>query len=86
MRVKLPDGTVLEVAEGATTADVAGEIGPGLARVAVAGRVTHDGTDEVYDLGRPLPEDCALKILTAKDPDALRSAGLRSRLPGTPAH
>ena len=70
MKVKLPDGTVLEVAEGATTADVAGEIGPGLARVAVAGSVTHDGTEAVFDLRQPLPGDCGLKILVAKDDDA----------------
>jgi len=73
VKVKLPDGTVLDVADGSTTGDVAGEIGPGLARVAIAGRVRYGGTDEVYDLGRPLPGDCRLKILTAKDddPDAL---------------
>jgi len=69
VNVKLPDGTVLEVADGASTADVAAEIGAGLARVAVAGRVTCGDIDEVYDLNRPLPGDCRLKILTAKDDD-----------------
>ncbi|RJP35424.1 MAG: threonine--tRNA ligase [Phycisphaerales bacterium] len=59
---------------GATTFDVATRIGAGLARAAVAGKVSQ-GDDEpvVYDLHRPLPGDCRLTILTASDddPDAL---------------
>ena len=49
-------------------------IGPGLARVAIAGRVTKEGATEVIDLTRPLPGDCELSILTASDddPDSLR--------------
>jgi len=60
---------LLEVAEGSTTADVAAAIGPGLARVAVAGRITRDGHPETVDLNRPLPGDCDLRILTASDDD-----------------
>ncbi len=71
MNVTLPDGTVLTLAEGGTTADVAAEIGPGLARVAIAAKVTDDGHEgEVFDLHRPLPGDCTIKILTATDADA----------------
>jgi threonyl-tRNA synthetase len=66
----LPDGSTLDVADGATTADVAAAIGPGLARAAVAGRVTRNGESQVIDLKRPLPGDCELKILTASDADA----------------
>ena len=34
--VKLPDGKALELADGATGADAAAAIGPGLARAALA--------------------------------------------------
>ncbi len=64
---------MLEAAAGATTAEVAAKIGPGLARSAVAACVTRDGDRQVVDLARPLPGDCQLKILTAtdEDPDSL---------------
>ncbi|HEY2437653.1 MAG TPA: threonine--tRNA ligase, partial [Solirubrobacteraceae bacterium] len=48
---ELPDGTALELPEGATGGDAAAAIGPGLARAALAVKV--DG--EVRDLARPLP-------------------------------
>jgi len=59
----------MQVADGATVADVAAQIGPGLARSAIAGRVTNGGGTEIVDLQRPLPDDCDLKILTATDDD-----------------
>ncbi|MFH0981504.1 MAG: threonine--tRNA ligase [Planctomycetota bacterium] len=74
LRITLPDGGILEVAHGATSADVAAQIGPSLARMAIAAAVTVNGVSEVYDLARPLPGDCRLRILTAKDddPESLR--------------
>ncbi len=45
-------------------------IGAGLARAAVAARVTRNGDSQIIDLHRPLPGDCDLKILTASDEDA----------------
>ena len=51
MDFKLPDGTLLTLNDGATGADAAAAIGPGLARAALAAKV--DGT--VLDLARPLP-------------------------------
>ncbi len=73
LKVRLPDGKSLEVVDGSTTADVAAKIGPGLARAAVAARLTRDGESEIIDLHRPLPGDCDLKILTIndEDPDSL---------------
>src|SRR5579875_409668 len=50
MDVELPDGKRLTLPDGATGADVAAAIGPGLARAALAIKV--DG--EVRDLARPL--------------------------------
>lgn len=67
IQVTLPDGTVLEVPRGSTAADVAKRIGAGLAKAALAAEV--DGV--VVDLSRPLGSDCRLRILTARDEEAL---------------
>ena len=60
MQATLPDGKVLELPDGATGADAAAAIGPGLAKAALA--VKADG--EVLDLARPLPDRAALEIIT----------------------
>ncbi len=62
MRVHLPDGRPLELPEGASGADAAAAIGPGLARAALG--VTVDG--ELRDLSAPLHDGAAIVILTAK--------------------
>jgi threonyl-tRNA synthetase len=54
---------------GATTADVAARLGPGLARAAIAGVVATNGSKQTIDLKRPLPGDCELRILTSTDDD-----------------
>ena len=51
MDYELPDGTILTLPDGATGADAAAAIGPGLARAALA--IKADG--ELRDLSRPLP-------------------------------
>lgn len=67
MELALPDGKILDLSNGATGADAAAAIGPGLARAALAVKV--DG--EVRDLARPLidPSDpdngrVAFEVLT----------------------
>jgi threonyl-tRNA synthetase len=66
--VSLPDGTPLELPGGATGADAAAAIGPGLAKAALAARV--DG--ELRDLSAQLPDGAAkLAIVTDRDPDGL---------------
>jgi threonyl-tRNA synthetase len=68
LTVTLPDGKPLELPAGATGADAAAAIGPGLAKAALAIRV--DG--ELRDLAAPLPEGGAeIGILTDRDPEAL---------------
>ena len=67
VNVTLPDGTELALADGATGADAAAAIGPGLARAALA--VRQNGA--VRDLARPLVPDAPLEIITAKSPGAL---------------
>jgi threonyl-tRNA synthetase len=63
----LPDGTPLELAGGATGADAAAGIGPGLAKAALAIKV--DG--ELRDLSAALPDGAEIAILTDRDPEAL---------------
>jgi threonyl-tRNA synthetase len=63
MDFELPDGTKLTLPEGATGADAAAAIGPGLARAALAVEVE----GEVRDLVRPLPPGGGrLKVITEK--------------------
>ena len=61
--IRLPDGSVREVAAGTTPADVAAAIGPGLAKAALAARVN----GEVRDINRPLEGDSELALITARD-------------------
>jgi threonyl-tRNA synthetase len=63
----LPDGTPLELPDGASGADAAAAIGPGLAKAALAIRV--DG--ELRDLSAALPDGAEVSILTDRDPEAL---------------
>ncbi len=70
-RITLPDGSVREVAAGATPADIAAAIGPGLAKATLAARVN----GELRDAGRPFDGDSSLALVTAKDEcDALELA------------
>ncbi|HEY4811196.1 MAG TPA: threonine--tRNA ligase [Solirubrobacteraceae bacterium] len=69
MTVTLPDGKQLELPDGATGADAAAAIGPGLARAALAVELTGGGYDnadgsQVRDLARPLPDGAQLAIVT----------------------
>jgi threonyl-tRNA synthetase len=74
MRVTLPDGSTRELPDGATGADLAASIGPGLARAALAIRVL-DGDGPAYeegrirDLGLPLDDGGRVEIVTARDDD-----------------
>src|SRR3954467_7115496 len=65
--VKLPDGSPLELDDGATGADAAAAIGPRLAKDALAVRVN----GEVRDLAAPLGDGEEIDIVTPGRPDAL---------------
>src|SRR5256885_2620726 len=67
IRVTLPDGSQKVLPAGATAADLAKAIGPGLAKAALAAKVN----GEVRDLARPLPDGVAVEILTDNHPQAL---------------
>ena len=67
IHVTLPDGTVLEMPKGSTSLDVAREIGPGLAKAALAAEL--DG--ELVDLARALEQSTTVRLITERDPEAL---------------
>src|SRR6266516_772798 len=67
LTVKLPDGSDLDLEDGATGADAAAAIGPGLAKAALA--VKQDGA--VCDLAAPLADGTAIEIVTDRSPEAL---------------
>jgi threonyl-tRNA synthetase len=58
--VTLPDGSTLDLESGATVEDVAYEIGPGLGRDTVAGKI--DG--ELVAKEESITEDCEIEIVT----------------------
>ena len=65
--ITLPDGSQRSYAEPLTIADVAADIGPGLARAALAGRV--DG--RLVDTSHVVANDASIGIVTERDPDGL---------------
>jgi threonyl-tRNA synthetase len=67
IKVKLPDGSELELEAGATGGDAAAAIGPGLAKAALAVKV--DG--ELRDLSAPLSSGENIEIVTDRSPEAL---------------
>ena len=67
MTVHLPDGTPLELPDGASGADAASAVGAGLARAALG--VTVNG--ELRDLAAPLADGDRIEIATARDGDGL---------------
>jgi threonyl-tRNA synthetase len=68
--VTLPDGKTLELLDGATGADAAAAIGPGLAKAALAVELSPGGEEsEIRDLARPLPDGARIAILTTKSGD-----------------
>ena len=71
IKITLPDGSAREVAMGTTPAQIAADIGPGLAKAALAAKI--DG--ELRDIMRPLMEDTELALVTSRDEeDALELA------------
>ena len=76
MKVTLPDGTPLELADGATGADAARAVGEGLARAALAVKPRApgeggDGIDGLRDLSAPLTDGVVLEVVTPRHEDAL---------------
>ena len=66
IELELPDGRRLTAPAGATSLDVAREIGRGLAKAALAAV----REEEVVDLRAPLGRGGAFRLITARDPEA----------------
>jgi threonyl-tRNA synthetase len=71
LKVRLPDGNVVEHPDGATAADVIQAISPGLARRAIAAKIDSQVVDLATRLGGP---EVALHALTLDDPEGLEVA------------
>jgi threonyl-tRNA synthetase len=78
LHVTLPDGSPLELVDGATALDAAQAIGPRLAKPAAAARVAHDGVERtgdgdarLVDLNAPLHDGDQVAIVTASSPEGL---------------
>ena len=69
LTITLPDGSTRVLPEGATGADLAADIGSGLARAALIVTVDGDGRD----LDRVLPDGCSVSIVTADSDDGLHT-------------
>ena len=67
MNITLPDGSIRELAQGSTGLDLANDIGPGLAKAAVA--VVVNGSQ--MDLCDPIETDSEVSIITINSDDGL---------------
>ncbi len=65
--ITLPDGSKREFANAVTVFDVAADIGAGLAKVALAGKVNGELVDTSYTIA----EDADLAIVTPRDEEGL---------------
>ncbi|MGB2862232.1 MAG: threonine--tRNA ligase [Sedimentisphaerales bacterium] len=66
-KVTLPDGSILAVTDGTTAKQMAEQIGPGLAKAAVAAKI--DG--RLVDLSTPLNGEVAVQIITTRDDEGI---------------
>ena len=65
--IRLPDGSTRSYSKNITVADVALDIGEGLARAALAGKVE----DKLVDLSYEISSDSNLSIITARDQEGI---------------
>jgi len=61
----------MEMPDGASAADVAAKISPGLARASIGAKANFGDGDVKLDLGAPLGRDCSLRLITEKDVESL---------------
>ena len=66
-KITLPDGSILEVSDGTTAKQLAEQIGPGLAKAAVAAKVN----GQLVDLSTPINAETSVQIITIKDDEGL---------------
>ena len=80
INISLPDGSVRQFEQPVTVHEVAASIGSGLAKAALAGKITTSATQDstttgtdsrLVDTSYLIEEDAALSIITAKDEEGL---------------
>jgi len=69
--IRLPDGSQRQFPGPVTVGEVAGSIGPGLAKAALGGRVGEGRGARLVDTSYRIEQDTPLAIVTDKDPDGL---------------
>ncbi|HEX28692.1 TPA: threonine--tRNA ligase [Candidatus Poribacteria bacterium] len=68
VKISFPDGSSKEYPKGITPLEIASDIGPGLAKAALAALVN----GELVDLTRPITSDAEVRILTFRDEEGRR--------------
>lgn len=68
IKISFPDGSVREYEKGVSVLEIAQSISPGLRKKSAAGMVN----GVLYDLNRPINEDCELIILTNNTKEAFK--------------
>jgi threonyl-tRNA synthetase len=66
-KVKLPDGALVEVAQGTSAEQLAQKTGPKPAQAAIAAKIN----GQLADLSTPINSDAEVQIITSKDPEGL---------------
>ena len=66
-KVTLPDGRILEITDGTTAKQLAEQIGPGIAKAAVAAKVN----GKLVDLFTPINGQTTVQLITLKDEEGL---------------
>ena len=69
--ITLPDGSMRQFDRPVTVAEVAADIGPGLAKSALAGKIGVGAASRVVDLSHRIEADVSLAIVTDKSPEGL---------------
>lgn len=67
LTITLPDASQRTFDHPVTLGEIAADIGPGLAKAAIAGKID----DRLVDLSRVVEHDARIAIVTAKDPEGL---------------
>ncbi len=69
--ISLPDGSQRTYPQALTVAELAADIGPGLAKAALAGRIDGRGGVQLVDTTFILDRDASLSLITTRDPEGL---------------
>ncbi len=69
--ITLPDGSQRTYPQALSVAELAADIGPGLAKAALAGRIDGRAGVQLVDTAFILDRDASLSLITARDPEGL---------------